>query len=396
MIFDYMVNRLFEDEILKTMFYPGTGPNDCSKAWKRHACRRTFCSFMAFMNKLRDVRDRLEEVNLDSFPDTLLTEKMLRLSIAQYFAREFYHPEGSHPYPDSYAGDRFNHHLQPIVFHTRKASPRCHKSRFVREVRIDANELKMIILGKSDESQSNYAANIHRIPMYVLVQPIGYDDVLKSCLHNSNRFNFGKCCLSGTNQVGFISPYAVIFIRAFIVNLIEMSMEGREFSKTTGNVGISFQRIGSFSIFGAYALRHVFNYDNKKTFVQQMKNYGKLFHVNFWNDPSVAREVRGDNYFEKWLEYLSSRSESATYMKCLRVAIDDLDLIRVGNLIFFRKTGEIEHLHHHHCTHGYKWKKTTMNNVKNLTTIYNIAILSTHGMHAWTRYVQKELLQRSF
>jgi hypothetical protein len=333
--------------LIEIMFNPGNGLDSCLPAWKRHACRMVYFELMSYVRKLIDVRDQLvvnHRVPGTAFNIDSLEERFFRYTFASYFSRHSYvRTDDGDGYPNTLAGELLNYECQPVVVVTRKKSPRYGRCRFVRPVNMDANvlitERNNLLAGVGAEAAHTIEtidgnapgdAN-NQVTDLILLRPVGWKEVHEK-LKLNNNFSFISVCLrdvaKGTSALAFL------FLRGYIKYLADKSNAGRNWDTSTGAGSAVWNAIGSLKIYGDYSYRDLFYRNEPFLFKDHMKNFGRLFEVDFWARSSRMEEI---GFFAAWIEALSCNKRKAAYVDVFMKTTNDLDLNRLGQLICFSR-----------------------------------------------------------
>jgi hypothetical protein len=329
------------------MFNPGSGIDDCDRAWSRLACRKVYYDFFSYISKIRETRYEIEEApnaqasTENSYPVDILSDQSIRTIFASYFVRSTYSVEEGENYPNSFEGDAMDYRKQPIVFVTKKRTPRHAFCQFTRPVHIDANRIladnNARISGRVnnndlDDEESDQLNFLGGIVDFVAHQPIDYEQVCKKHNIANQQFSFVTCCLK--KPLDRTSPIACIYIRAYLMTISEMICEGSYDETQAGNTLAMYARIGSIPIFQSYTIRDIYHRDNDTKFNDCMKNYGNHFFISFYKT-NANNQWGNPPYFGAWFETLKNKNNKQNYLAILKLSINDLDIAKLGRLIIW-------------------------------------------------------------
>jgi hypothetical protein len=128
---------------------------------------------------------------------------------------------------------------------------------------------------------------------------------------------------------------AILFIRGYIKYLCDISCAGREFLPPMGNIQSMFDALGAYVIVGNYTIRDLY-YKYNNDYYTSVKNYGKMFEINFFNE---IKDWTNLTYFGAWFSCLTSKgTKKKSYLSMLKLVTDDIDLVKLGQLIMFSKS----------------------------------------------------------
>jgi hypothetical protein len=128
---------------------------------------------------------------------------------------------------------------------------------------------------------------------------------------------------------------AIIFIRGYIKYLCDISCAGRDFLSPMGNIQPMFDVLGAHVIVGNYTIRDLY-YKYCSDYYGSVKNYGKMFEINFFNE---IKDWTNVTYFGAWFSCLTSKgTKKKSYLSMLKLVTNDIDLEKLGKLIMFSKS----------------------------------------------------------
>jgi hypothetical protein len=295
---------------METMFNPSTGIEACEAAWKRHACRKIYFDMMGYLNRIHEIRTNLDSdvtvvVPATAYKSDLFTQKSLIMGFCSFFVRNSYIRDDGGAYPNPAYGQQFQYQCQPVVFVTRRRGPRHGKCRFLRPVHLDANVLTNEInhrngrLGIAMNGGFDFATGFGVIDC-VVHRPEHYAE-LAHRYDIDRRLSFAQCFVKEKPEK--MNLMAIIFIRGYIKYLCDISCAGRDFLSPMGNIQPMFDVLGAHVIVGNYTIRDLY-YKYCSDYYGSVKNYGKMFEINFFNE---IKDWTNVTYFGAWFSCLTSK-----------------------------------------------------------------------------------------
>jgi hypothetical protein len=308
------------------------------------------------------LRNDIDSVPDTAFPIGFLEEANVRIMFIVFFLKNSY-GDGVIEYPQTAINEVIDPSMQPVFPATKKSTPRYSKNIFFRKIHLDANVLTQQVMDQlvASNARTNMVPmqtarlggtifpaipdagvgyGSASVPMFITVRPEGYDVINKKFDIDKLHSHVRSCTTENLYQP---SVMVVVYIRGYLKYLAEKSIEGRLFS-ATGNTAESMEYIGNISIGANYRVRNLF-YDpmfqrlKDDTFRTCMKNYGKTFQVDF--SKKIKNDIQWNNttYFEEWEKALRG---SPKYYNLLRACTNDLDKIKLGQLILFSRNHELQ------------------------------------------------------
>jgi hypothetical protein len=319
------------------MFNPGQLNETISIAWKRLSCRTVFLAMREYFTKIFECRLQLESarvraIPLDAFPSAEISANRVDEHFAIYFSREMYKfGNGVDDYPDTFAGQSILPSRRPLVFLTRKKTPRHSRCRFLVPIGIDANHLTRE--GMEEIAARTHERNVENPPsnhqLYLCRFVIESNDdvfLLYTALKKSNQFSFTRLHLQESFNVN--SPLTCCFLRGMIQAMADTSWNGRDFNAHM-NFADMCDTVGQIHIYGMYNWSHLF-YNDGLRYKTWMRNLSKRFSLSFFK---TVPDWEDRTYLQEWLRQLKLKTCKDLLVK----ATDDLDWDGIGELLLYSK-----------------------------------------------------------